>query len=76
MPIKRSQQKPRRKKEWPVVVYLWSIGLGGFGYFIGETAVRTTQPHTLFTGSWQCLVESQALVSVGSGIAGVVMYTS
>lgn len=60
MPIKRSQQKTREKKEWPVVVYLWSIGLGGFGYFIGETAFRTTQPHPIH---W--------LLAVLGGIAGV-----
>jgi hypothetical protein len=44
---KPSKQKFNEKKEWPVVVYLWAFGFAGFGYLIGETVFRTTQPHPI-----------------------------
>lgn len=34
----------RRPKEWPVVVYLWAIGLGTAGYLTSEF-VLSTRPH-------------------------------
>ena len=34
----------QEKKEWPVVVYLWIIGLGLFSYLIGRFALDTF-PH-------------------------------
>lgn len=45
MPKKRSKQNVKEKTEWPVVVYMWALGLAGFSYQIGETVFRTTQPH-------------------------------
>ena len=47
MPKKRSEQKDQKEKEWPIVVYMWAFGLAGFGYLIGETVFRTTQPHPI-----------------------------
>ena len=36
---KKNRQKSHRSKEWPLVVYLWTIGLGFVGYLIGEYAL-------------------------------------
>ena len=47
MPKKSSKQKVTEKREWPAVVYLWACGLAVFGYLIGETVFRTTQPHPI-----------------------------
>ena len=47
MPKKRSEQKDQKEKELPVVIYMWAFGLAGFGYLIGETVFRTTQPHPI-----------------------------
>lgn len=60
MPKKRSNQKVKEEKEWPVVVYLSAFGLTGFGYLIGETVFRTSQPHPIH---W--------LLAVIGGISGI-----
>lgn len=46
-PRKKSDNKveKKEKKEWPVVVYMWSFGLGILGYLIVGEAVFDTQPH-------------------------------
>lgn len=47
MSKKRSDQKTEEEKEWPVVVYLWAIGLGLAGYlFVGEM-VFEIKPHPI-----------------------------
>jgi len=33
-------------KDWPLVIYVWIIGLGLIGYLVGRTALDT-QPHPL-----------------------------
>lgn len=32
------------RKDWPLVIYIWMIGLGLAGYFIGRVALDS-QPH-------------------------------
>ena len=51
-PQKRASKERSKKavempasKEWPVVVYMWAIGLAVLGYLIGETVFRVTRPH-------------------------------
>jgi len=36
--------KNSRSKEWPVVVYVWTIGLALFGYLIGRIGLNA-YPH-------------------------------
>lgn len=60
MPKKPSKQKTKAEKEWPVVVYMWAFGLGGFGYLIAETVFRFSQPHPIH---W--------LFALIGGIAGI-----
>lgn len=40
---KRAKAKST-KEGWPLVVYVWIIGLGLIGYLLGEIALAT-QPH-------------------------------
>ncbi len=47
MPKKRLNQKAKKEKEWPVVVYMWAGGLAFLGYLIAESVFRTTWPHPL-----------------------------
>ena len=47
MTKKRSKQNVKQKVEWPVVIYMWGFGLAGFGYLLGETVFRITQPHPI-----------------------------
>ncbi len=42
--IKANRQKSQKPKEWPVVVYVWMIGLGFAGYLTGEF-VFAAKPH-------------------------------
>lgn len=39
------KKKAATRKEWPSVVYLWSIGLAFLGYLILEIGYRDTTPH-------------------------------
>lgn len=41
---KTGKLESRKSKEWPVVVYLWAIGLGLIGYLAGEVTL-STRPH-------------------------------
>ena len=61
MPKRRFKQKAKREgADWPVVVYLWAVGLAFLGYLTGETVFRTTQPHPIH---W--------LVALIGGISGI-----
>jgi hypothetical protein len=42
--FKSERPKKPGPKEWPVVVYLWMIGLGVAGYLMGRIALYTA-PH-------------------------------
>lgn len=42
--IVKNRTKSQRPKEWPVVVYLWTLGLGLLGYLIGEFFL-SARPH-------------------------------
>ena len=41
-PSSRQAEKP---KDWPVVVYMWAVGLGVAGYLIGGEMVLASRPH-------------------------------
>lgn len=47
MPKKRGRQKPRDEKEWPVVVYMWAIGVGVIGYLVVGEAIFESRPHPI-----------------------------
>ena len=47
MPKKRSKQKINEKQEWPVVVYMWAIGLGLMGYLAVGEAIFESRPHPI-----------------------------
>ena len=42
--IRTDRRKSQKPKEWPIVVYLWMMGLGLEGYLTGEFAL-STKPH-------------------------------
>lgn len=47
MAKKPSNQKVNKKKEWPLVVYIWAVGLGLVGYaVVGEMALEP-KPHPI-----------------------------
>lgn len=49
--IKTSKTKIEKKsKEWPLVVYVWIIGLAFFGYVVARIALDS-YPHPLHWGS-------------------------
>jgi len=63
MSKKRSNQKIKEEKEWPVVVYLWAIGLGLASYLVvGEMAFEI-KPHPIH---WLSGVIG-AIVGIGLG---------
>ena len=51
--MSKKSAKPRPKsdrkelKEWPVIVYMWAIGLGILGYLIIGEAVFEARPHPI-----------------------------
>ena len=45
MPKKRSKQKSREEKEWPVVVYFGMTGCGLLSYTVVEVTTHTTLSH-------------------------------
>ncbi|MBN8655915.1 MAG: hypothetical protein J0M11_09270 [Anaerolineae bacterium] len=50
MPPKLSKQKNKTKKdekEWPLVVYMWAIGLGLVGYLVIGEMVFEFKPHPI-----------------------------
>ena len=44
---KKFENKKKESKEWPVVVYIWAIGLFLAAWFIGGEAVLGSQPHPI-----------------------------
>jgi hypothetical protein len=49
--IKTSKTKiDRKRKEWPLVVYVWAAGLGIFGYAVARISLDS-YPHPLHWGS-------------------------
>lgn len=42
--IQTDRRKNKKSKEWPVVIYLWMMGLGIAGYLTGEFYFRS-KPH-------------------------------
>jgi hypothetical protein len=50
MSSKYSNQKSKtreREKEWPLVVYMWAIGLGLVGYLVIGEMVFEIKPHPI-----------------------------
>jgi hypothetical protein len=50
MSNKHSKQKNKTRKdekEWPVVVYMWAIGLGLVGYLVIGEMVFEIKPHPI-----------------------------
>jgi hypothetical protein len=50
MPLKHSKQKyttRKDEKEWPLVVYMWAIGLGLVGYLVIGEMVFEIKPHPI-----------------------------
>ncbi len=45
--VVKKPEKKRDHKEWPVVVYLWAVGLGVLGYLIIGEAIFGTKPHPI-----------------------------
>ena len=45
----KSNKKPEKKKQkdWPVVVYIWAIGLFIATWFIGGEAILESKPHSI-----------------------------
>ncbi len=44
--IVRTKKKSRQeRREWPLVVYLWIVGLGFSGYLIVGRLLLATRPH-------------------------------
>ena len=41
------ERKEKEKKEWPVVVYIWAIGLFIATWFIGGEAIFESEPHPI-----------------------------
>lgn len=60
MPKKQSKEKDNKKKEWPVVVYMWAFGLGLVGYLVIGEGIFEPRPHPIH---W--------LAGVISGILGI-----
>ena len=44
---KPTSKKAEQEKEWPVVVYLWAIGLGLVSYMVVEAVFHTSLPHPI-----------------------------
>ena len=44
---KPSSKKAEKREDWPVVVYLWAIGLGLVGYLVVGEAVFESRPHPI-----------------------------
>lgn len=63
MPKKYSKQKTKEEKEWPVVVYLWAIGLAMVGYLVVGEMIFELKPHPIH---WLSALIS-GLVGIGIG---------
>ena len=40
-------KKAEKRKEWPVVVYLWTFGLGIVGYSVVGEMILESKPHPI-----------------------------
>lgn len=57
---KPSSKQPEKSKEWPVVVYMWAVGLGVSSYLIVGEMIFDSRPHPIH---WLA-----GLIGVGLGI--------
>lgn len=44
---KQSEKQKKGQKEWPVVIYMWALGLGFVSYVVAEAVFSTTKPHPI-----------------------------
>lgn len=44
---KQSSKKAEKQKDWPVVVYMWAVGLGITGYLVVGEAIFESRPHPI-----------------------------
>lgn len=44
---KSSSEKPEKREDWPVVVYMWAVGLGVAGYLVVGEMVLYLKPHPI-----------------------------
>lgn len=44
---KLPSKKAEKQKDWPVVVYMWTIGFGLVGYLVVGEAVFESRPHPI-----------------------------
>ena len=56
---KEARKQPKKRREWPAVVYLWAMGLGFITYIIARIALDGF-PHPIH---W--------LMALAGGIAGI-----
>lgn len=57
---KKGMTEKKEQKDWPVVVYMWTIGLGVFGYLIVGEGILELRPHPIH---W--------LAALVGGLAGI-----
>lgn len=43
----KAAQQAKPRQDWPIVVYLWILGLGIMGYLVIGELVLMTRPHPL-----------------------------
>lgn len=44
---RQSETQKDEQKEWPVVVYMWAVGLGILGYLVVGEAIFDTKSHPI-----------------------------
>ena len=42
-----SSKKTEKREDWPVVVYLWAVGLGLVSYLVVGEAIFESRPHPI-----------------------------
>ncbi len=47
MPKKPRKEQSKDEKEWPVVVYIWAVGIGVVGYLVAGEMVLASKPHPI-----------------------------
>lgn len=45
--LNKKEQPLKQKKEWPVVVYMWALGIGLLGYLVFGEGMFQTRPHPI-----------------------------
>ena len=43
----KTKAMSRQRREWPVVVYFWAVGLGFAGYLVVGRLLLASQPHPI-----------------------------